>query len=529
MRRKKGMTIDEWVDYLLNETNKNLFITGPAGTGKTTHIKKYIAKHDRVVVCAPTGVAAVNAGGDTMHKVCSIPVPAYGGDPSKVKKSQMKVLLSCSCLIIDEISMARNDVFSFAMKIIKKAERIRKQENPDSYKIRLIVVGDFKQLPPVAQKNEQKMLVKYGFDPSGYAFTTKEWKQANFEVVELTDIKRQNDREFVEQLLLARTENPECLDYFNRFISDKEDEEAIHLCGTNAEADRINKEYLDSLPGTPVAYQAEKKGRTANSGVDDIVLLKEGARVYFTVNDNIHNLYANGTFGEIITCDSKFVDVEVNSSIIRVFPHKYSCYSYNTVGGIITKKEIGTVSQIPLKIAKAVTIHKSQGKTFDKAIISPETFAPGQLYVALSRVRTPEGLSLTAPITEDALKSDELVDRFYNGDFEPIVYKGKTTIKKRIVKKKVTKSPSSSTKKVTAKVSKSDAKTPNKKKSTKKTAKSPSKSSVTKKRASVKKKPATKSAVKKTVTKRKSSTKAKVGSTSKRTITSASKNNRKAK
>lgn len=517
MRRKKGLTSDEWAEYLLNETDANVFVTGSAGTGKTTLIKKFIERHEGIVVCAPTGVAAVNAGGDTMHKIFSIPVPAYGGDPGKVKNSQIKILLSCSCIIIDEISMARNDVFSFAMKIIKKAERLRKKENPDSYKIRLIVVGDFKQLPPVVQKNEQKMLVKYGFDPSGYAFTTKEWKQANFEVVELTDIKRQNDREFVEQLWLARTENPECLDYFNRFISDKEDEEAIHLCGTNAEADRINKEYLDSLPGAPVAYQAEKKGRTANSGVDDIVLLKEGARVYFTVNDNVHNLYANGTFGEIITCDSKFVDVEVNSSIIRVFPHKYSCYSYNMAGGIITKKEIGTVSQIPLKIAKAVTIHKSQGKTFDKAIISPEIFAPGQLYVALSRVRTPEGLSLTAPITEDALKSDELVDRFYNGNFEPIVYDGKPTVKKRTVKKKVTKSSSSSTKKTTAKVSKSDVKTPDKKKNTKKTTKTPSKSSVSKKKASVKKKPATKSAVKKTVTKRKSSAKTKTGSTSKKT------------
>lgn len=513
MRRKKGMTSEEWAEYLLNGTDANIFITGPAGTGKTTLIKKFIEKHEGIVVCAPTGVAAVNAGGDTMHKVCSIPVPAYGGDPSKVKKSQIKVLLSCSCLIIDEISMARNDVFSFAMKIVKKAERLRKKENPDSYKIRLIVVGDFKQLPPVVQKNDQKMLKKYGFDPSGYAFTTKEWKQANFEVVELFDIKRQDDREFVEQLWLARTENPKCLEYFNHFVSDKEDSDSIYLCGTNAEAERINREYLDSLPGVPVAYQAEKKGRTSNSGVDDIILLKEGARVYFTVNDNIHNLYANGTFGQIITCDSEFVDVEVDSSIIRVYPHKHSCYSYNTKDGIITKKEIGTVSQIPLKIAKAVTIHKSQGKTFDKVIISPEIFAPGQLYVALSRVRSPEGLSLTAPISETALKSDDLVDQFYNNGFEPIVYEEKATVKKRTVSQK-----SSSKKSATSK----PRKTPCKKKSVarKTTAKKVTKSAVkrtsTRKKASTTKKTpkksikaSTKSVVSRTKTTAKSSTSSK--------------------
>ena len=173
------------------------------------------------------------------------------------------------------------------------------------------------------------------------------------------------------------------------------------------------------------------------------------------------------------------------------------------------------MSHIPLKIAKAVTIHKSQGKTFDKAIISPEIFASGQLYVALSRVRSPEGLSLTAPITEDALKSDELVDRFYNGNFEPIVYEGKPTVKKRTVKKKVAKSSSASTKKATSKISKSDTKTPDKK-----TTKSPSKSSVTKKKSSVKKKSSTKSTVKKTVTKQKASAKTKTGSTSKKTTVS---------
>lgn len=470
MRKKKGMTNEEWGRYLLNETDKNVFLTGPAGTGKTTLIKDFIKDREDVVVCAPTGVAAVNIGGDTMHKVFCIPVPAYGSEPSKVKESQIKLLLNCSCIIIDEISMARNDVFSFAMRIVKRAERIRKKTDPNNYAIRVVVVGDFKQLPPVVQKNEQKKLVKYGFDPSGYAFTTKEWKQMNFEVVELTDIKRQDNVEFISHLQEARDQNPDCLEYFNSFVTEEVDEDAVNLCGTNAEADRINKEYLDSLEGAPVAYQAEKKGRTANSGIDDIVLLKEDAHVFFTVNDNIHGLYANGTFGVVVHCDSKFVDVEVDGEIIRVFPHKYSCYSYSTSKGLISKKEIGTVSQIPLRIAKAVTIHKSQGKTFDRVRISPEIFAAGQLYVALSRVRTPEGLSLTGPINEDALKSDDLVDQFYKSGFEPIVYQ---PVKKKTATKSTQKKTEETKKAVSLSSKKQNTtkKVPNKPKSASKTKK----------------------------------------------------------
>lgn len=404
MPRKKKTDIETAEEVLWN-TERNVFLTGPAGTGKTTLLKRYMEDHPKAIVCAPTGVAAVNAGGDTMHRIFSIPVPAYGAQLSKVTPAQLKTLAACDYIIIDEISMARSDVFAFAMKVLHKAEKVK------GSKIRLIVVGDFSQLPPVVPKNEKKMLKKFGFDESGFAFTTKEWKAMNFKVVVLNEVKRQSDAEFVSHLWQARTANEECVSYFNQFVSEDYPQDSIVICGTNAEADRINREYLDNLEGTMSAYQAEKKGRNTAGIVDDVVLLKENCKVMFTVNDP-KGRFQNGTFGVVEMFDKDVVYVRTEKGLIEVSKFEQKTYSYKAVGGVLEKKEVGSVKQIPLKVAAAITIHKSQGKTFDKAVISPEIFAPGQLYVALSRVRTPEGLYLTGEITEASLIPDPIVDEF---------------------------------------------------------------------------------------------------------------------
>lgn len=408
-----ALTKEEKYRKLLFETDKNICLTGPAGTGKTTFIKEYIEKFPNTLVCASTGMAAVTAGGITMHKVYSIPIPAYGANLKKITGSKLKELILADTVIIDEISMARNDAFAFAMKVHKKAEKEKGK------KIRLIVVGDFSQLPPVVTKEDAKYLKKFKFDPSGFVFTTKEWQQMKFSTICLEDVKRQDNREFIDNLNLARIGNKKCIPYFNQFVNNNYPEDAIRVCGTNAEADRLNREYLDSIEGMSVAYQAVKTGRPGNILIDDIILLKPGIRVYFTVNDNINNQYVNGMFGTILTCDEKYVDVEKdNGDIIRITPHIYRIYSYKINNGAICKTEIGTISQIPLKIARAITIHKSQGKTFDKIVLSPQIFAPGQLYVALSRVRTPEGLFITEPITSDTLKCDKNVAKFYKNNFK---------------------------------------------------------------------------------------------------------------
>lgn len=439
---------EKQIKHILFETNKNVFITGPGGTGKTTLIKEYIDKNKNVIVCSPTGVAAINAGGETMHKIFNIPVPAFGANTNKITPSKIKELIIADTIIIDEISMCRVDVFVFAMKVLKKAEKQKGK------KIRLIVVGDFFQLPPVVTKEDEKLLKKFKFDKSGYPFTCKEWEQCNFTIIELLEVKRQDNLEFIENLHKARIADKKCIPYFNRFIENKEyPEDAIRICGTNAEAERINNEYLDNLEGMPYAYKSKREGTIVKSIVEDIILLKPGAKVYFNVNDNINNDYANGTFGEIISCNKDNVDVLVDGKLINVKYHKYPIYTYKVTNNILTKKEIGSISQIPLKIAKAITIHKSQGKTFDKEVFSPQIFASGQLYVALSRVRTPEGLFITEPIIEDYLIVDPIIKKFYKNDYKWEVKtttsnKAKTCNKNnKVIEKKTTTKKSSNKKK----------------------------------------------------------------------------------
>ena len=405
---------------------KNVFLTGQAGTGKTYLINEYIKNHPSTIAAASTGIAAVDIDGVTVHRLFSVPVPAYGANPGDVPLSKLKVFEHTDTIIIDEISMCRADVFSYAVRVLKRAEKLFHK------KIRLIVTGDFSQLPPVIKKSDLSKLKYYGFDPSGYAFTTKEWQDLHFVTVHLDDIKRQEDLEFIHELGKARRGDMSCVPYFNRFLTDTPPDDAVYLCGTNAAADAINQEYLNSLPGITAAYFAEQEGRMPSEmPCDETLVLKPGARVIFTSNDmaridgNDHmGRFQNGTQGVVTECLSDHVTVQIGSGrMIDVYPATWRFYSYknNAEKGVLEKQEIGSVSQIPLKIAKAITIHKSQGKTFDKIVLSPQIFAPGQLYVALSRVRGPEGLFLTGRISEGHLKLDPVVQKFYDDDFSYVI------------------------------------------------------------------------------------------------------------
>ena len=273
-------------------SSRNLFITGPAGTGKSYRLNEYISKTDNVLVCAPTGIAALNVGGETAHKVFHIPVPAYEspsfakGKKGALTKSMISALIQSDVIVIDEISMFKNSDFSFAIKVLRKAEKLK------GSKIRVIVSGDFSQLPPVVRKADEKLMKKFGFDLSGFAFTTPEWKSLNFKVVELTDVKRQSDLEFITELNRVRVGDFTNYDYFNQFVNEDPDySDGICICGTNAEADKINNTYLDELTGTERAFRSTKTGRVPMGYVDDIIVLKQGARVIFTANDNIKNQY----------------------------------------------------------------------------------------------------------------------------------------------------------------------------------------------------------------------------------------------
>ena len=434
---------------------KNIFLTGAGGTGKTYAINDYIKNNPATLLCASTGTAAVNIGGTTAHKLFSIPVPAYGADPNKVTASQLKIFANVETIIIDEISMLRNDAFSFAMRVLKRAEKLYGK------KIRVIVSGDFSQLPPVIKKTEEKYFTKYGYDKSGFCFTTKEWAALKFKVVNLTEVKRQSDVKFVEKLSAARMGDDSITAYFNNFVSYDIPEDAVRLCGTNAEADQVNKEYLDSIEAPMFAYQAEKTGITGKElPCDEIVLLKVGCRVMFTANDTIWTAdgelnknygdkngvgqYTNGLLATVTGLFKDKVAVHTEDGRdISVGVHKWPLYKYTVdrENGLLKKDEIGSVTQIPLKVAKAITIHKSQGKTFSKMVLSPKVFAAGQLYVALSRVTGPDGLYLTEPIVEDSFKVDPTVKKFYENDFTWEVSEAQVKKQKEVAKKMATKKP----------------------------------------------------------------------------------------
>ena len=402
------------------ESKSNLFITGPAGVGKSYRINDFISRHPElnILMCAPTGIAAMNIGGDTAHRVFHIPVPAYQpptfakGRKGAVTESMLKVIAQADVIFLDEVSMMRNDNFSFMIKVIRRAEKLK------GSKIRLIVSGDFSQLPPVVKKTELGILKKFGFDTSGYPFTTSEWRSCRFKVVELTQVMRQDDAEFIENLNKIRVGDCSDLSYWDRFVCENPDYgSAIVVCGTNAEADRINRDYLDSLPGDLKVLQSHKLGFCSAGYVDDIILVKEGCRVIFTVNDNIGKAYHNGTFGIVKSVGSENVVVTVNDKDIVVKQHDFTIYSYNLKGGSLVKTEAAVIRQFPFKLGKAITIHKSQGQTFDRMVLSPEIFAPGQLYVALSRVRNPEGLVLLKPLCAEYLIVDDTVKRFYENGY----------------------------------------------------------------------------------------------------------------
>lgn len=480
-------------DYLM-ESDRNIFLTGKAGTGKTYRIKQYVEQMEAegkiVLVCAPTGTAAIYAGGETCHSLFGIPVPCYGVAISKTPASKLKILATADAIVIDEVSMLRNDNFSYLIRVLRKAERLK------GHRIRIILTGDFSQLPPVVPKKEEKMLKKFGYSISGYAFTTKEWESLNLKVIELTTIYRQEEKVFIENLAKIRDCDVSALDYFNQFVdptfqlekveelldtclededletnsdvnfweeetaferSEKENAsesffeeenasdhdfweeekpinpnlltaDCVVLCGTNAEAERINRAYLDQIDAPLMAYQSSKKGRNNASEIEDVILLKEGCKVMFTTNDVVKNRYQNGTMGVVSMCHKDHVSVRLeDGKLLSVYPCEYSSYSYKISGGALEKTKIGAVKQLPLKIAAAITIHKSQGKTFEKAIISPSVFASGQLYVALSRLKSSSGLILTTPILEKAFVFNDLVSKFYQNGF---VYQAPKTITK---------------------------------------------------------------------------------------------------
>lgn len=418
---------------IVEETNANLFLTGKAGTGKTTflrHLRESSAK--RMVVLAPTGVAAINAGGMTIHSFFQLPfspfIPGRGflGEEKqfyRMSREKRRLIASVDLIVIDEVSMVRPDTLDGIDRLLR---RMRGIDAPFGG-IQLLLIGDLRQLAPVVHGDEWNLLKDYYRSP--YFFESHALREAGFLTVELKHIYRQRDPEFIALLNAVRDGNAgsEVLSRLNRLCRPAEPEEdavTIRLTTHNRIADDSNARHLAMLDSETCVFEAKVTGKFPESSypADLYLTLKVGARVMFIKNDTgFERRYYNGMLGTVIGIDKNTVCVlpdDDNQNAIEVGYQEWENTSYRVddVTKEIQTQIDGTFAQIPLRLAWAITIHKSQGLTFDRCVIDAGlSFAPGQLYVALSRCRTLDGMRLETRLPESAVIIDANVNSFIDG------------------------------------------------------------------------------------------------------------------
>jgi len=396
---------------LIENTDKNIFITGKAGTGKTTFLKHLITHlTKKAIVSAPTGVAAINAGGVTLHSLLSIPIGIL--DPDRAISSgfspwRVKLLQTIDILIIDEISMVRPDIIDY---VDKKLKMYRHNYKPFGG-VQIVMFGDLYQLPPVVTNEEKAGL--YNLYDGAYFFYSRVFLTHGFQIVEFNEIFRQKDNQFKEILNHIRTYNMtsrdiECLGelrdrkganiYSNKFI---------HICSHRKDVVDINKRLLGKATHSFKA-QLSGKFKITSAPCDERLDIRKGARIMMLVNDKEHNYY-NGSLGIINSIDQQGISVTLDSGKdILVNEYIWESYDYTTKNGKVVKKVVGSCRQYPIALAWAITIHKSQGLTFDNiAIHTRGVFCPGQIYVALSRCTSLSGIVSDSFIDERYIIPDE--------------------------------------------------------------------------------------------------------------------------
>ena len=420
--------LDLAYDYV-QYTGKNIFLTGKAGTGKTTFLHNLRhSSHKRMIVVAPTGVAAINAGGVTIHSFFQLPFgPIIPGEDlsnreshtavKRFSRDKINIIRSLDLLVIDEISMVRADLLDGVDGVLR---RFRDRTKPFGG-VQLLMIGDLQQLAPVVKNEEWEMLQKYY--SSVFFFSSLALMKTNYVSIELKHIYRQSDADFIELLNRVRENrmDSETLARLNkRYIRDfdpAESENYITLTTHNAQAQEKNETKLKSLPGEEVTFDAVVDGDFPEFSypTEPKLVLKKGAQVMFVKNDlSRDRLFYNGKIGviESIEEDVIYVECKGDYSSIPVTPATWENIKYTIDEQTKEIKEtlVGTFTQYPLKLAWAITIHKSQGLTFEKAIIDARSsFAHGQVYVALSRCKTLEGMVLSTPIGSSSVKSDSTV------------------------------------------------------------------------------------------------------------------------
>jgi len=408
-------------------TNQHVFLTGKAGTGKTTFLHSIKLKSPkRMVVVAPTGVAAINAGGVTIHSFFQLPFSPYipnaktTGEVHKLNNEKIRIIKSLDLLVIDEISMVRADLLDQVDEVLR---RFRDKTKPFGG-VQLLMIGDLHQLPPIVKDEEWDILKKYY--STAFFFGSRALQQTDYVSIELKHIYRQSDQRFISLLNKVRDNNidDETLKELNKRyqpnISQTNSEGYITLTTHNYQAQNINQTKLAAINDKEYIYKAVIVGDFPPYmfPTESELILKLNAQVMFIKNDSSPaKLYYNGKIGVIteisnesilVRCKGDYEDISVNLET-----WENTKYSIDENTKEIKQNVSGSFKQIPLKLAWAITIHKSQGLTFEKAIIDAQSaFAFGQVYVALSRCKTLEGMVLSTPISRSGIKDDENVFSF---------------------------------------------------------------------------------------------------------------------
>ena len=446
----------------IERTGVNVFLTGKAGTGKTTFLRRLKERSPkRMVVVAPTGVAAINAGGVTIHSFFQFPLAPYipGGsfnakdEKYRFSKEKKNIIRTLDLLVIDEISMVRADLLDQIDAVL----RLHKDRHRPFGGVQLLMIGDLSQLAPVVKESEWALLREYYRTP--YFFGSHALQQTQHVTIELTHVYRQSDQAFINILNEVRENRltPESLARLNSRVANTTSCESvilnecegsrnglreilrcaqndtigegadgvIRLTTHNATANRYNEERMDALKGVRFTFRADVSGTFPESSypAEEKLVLKKGCQVMFLKNDSQGSRYYNGKIGIISAIDAEHIRVRGidDGEEIEVEPDVWTNARY-----VIDKetKEIreeieGEFRQYPLRLAWAITVHKSQGLTFDRAVVDINAaFASGQVYVALSRCRSLEGLVLTAPLSLSSVKTDAVVTDYMNVELE---------------------------------------------------------------------------------------------------------------
>ncbi|ASF42765.1 helix-turn-helix domain-containing protein [Capnocytophaga endodontalis] len=430
--------MEERILTLINETNRNIFLTGKAGTGKTTLLHKIIeTSYKNTVVVAPTGIAALNARGVTIHSQFQLPfasfLPTSSNPPItneffrfenreslkrhfQMHRNKQQVIKNMELLIVDEVSMLRADVLD-AMDFMMQF--IRKDRRPFGG-VQVLFIGDLLQLPPVVKQEEWEVLKHYY--TGMYFFQSQVISQHPLLYIELEKIYRQTDGVFISILnhlrdnKLTQEDLRQLASHVRPEFAKQHKNEYITLTTHNHKADMINQEELEKLTSPLFSYEADVVGDFPEYlyPIEKVIQLKEGARVMFIKNDpSGEHLFFNGKMGTVVALGEKEVSVALDDGItidVERYEWENVRYKVNDTTKDIEEERLGTFTQYPLRLAWAITIHKSQGLTFEKAVLDlASVFASGQAYVAFSRLRSLDGLVLLSSVTQNGIDNDEKV------------------------------------------------------------------------------------------------------------------------